>query len=118
MTFLLTGYVSYYRIFMYYYSLSLRQASFLMVNSSWTKNHVDTILNHSDLLLDFVHLFSPLTLLRLLRFSHVAPTSARIVYPPCDTREMAKFPLERRERVILSLAQFRSAPACVYVILH
>jgi alpha-1,2-mannosyltransferase len=34
-------------------------------------------------------------------------TSARIVYPPCDTREMSEFSLDNRERVILSVAQFR-----------
>lgn len=94
---------------MYYYSLSLRQASFLMVNSSWTKGHVDTILQHSDSLLDFLHLLPPFPLLRFLlrRKSHKPPSSARIVYPPCDTREMTKFPLGHRERIILSIAQFR-----------
>ncbi|KAJ3485386.1 hypothetical protein NLI96_g5000 [Meripilus lineatus] len=99
----------YYRVFMYYYSLSLRQASFLMVNSSWTKGHVDTILQHSDSLLDFLHLLPPFPLLRFLlrRKSHKPPSSARIVYPPCDTREMTKFPLGHRERIILSIAQFR-----------
>ncbi len=97
---------------MYYYAYSLRQAAFLMVNSSWTKNHVDAILQHTDPLLDFLHLFSPLTLLRLLGPARVSPRSARIVYPPCDTRKMVQFPLEGRERVILSVAQFR------YAILH
>ncbi|KIP05207.1 glycosyltransferase family 4 protein, partial [Phlebiopsis gigantea 11061_1 CR5-6] len=101
------GKLLYYRIFMYYYAFSLRRASFLMANSSWTKNHVDAILQHHDTLLDFVHFFSPLTLLRLLQPGHVAPQTAKIVYPPCDTREMAAFPLERREPVILSVAQFR-----------
>ncbi|TFY57112.1 hypothetical protein EVJ58_g7226 [Rhodofomes roseus] len=81
-------------------------ASFLMVNSSWTKNHVDSILQYTDPLLDALHLCTPLVFLRLLRPSQT-PKSARIVYPPCDTREMAKFPLEGRERVILSVAQFR-----------
>lgn len=92
---------------MYYYAFSLRRASFLMANSSWTKNHVDSILQHHDALLDFVHLLSPLTLLRLLQPGHAAPQAAQIVYPPCDTREMAMFPLEGREPVILSVAQFR-----------
>lgn len=99
----------YYRLFMYYYSLSLRTASFLMVNSSWTKNHVDAILRHSDPLLDFLHLLPPLILLKVLA-PRTPPGQARIVYPPCDTREMAKFPLEGRERVILSVAQFRYVP--------
>ncbi|KZT64178.1 glycosyltransferase family 4 protein [Daedalea quercina L-15889] len=100
------GKLLYYRVFMYYYANSLRQASFLMVNSSWTKNHVDSILQHTDHLLDTLHMCTPLVLLRFLRPSQTLK-SARIVYPPCDTREMAKFTLEGRERVILSLAQFR-----------
>ncbi|KAI0783434.1 mannosyltransferase [Abortiporus biennis] len=104
------GKLLYYRVFMYYYAYSLRQASFLMVNSSWTKNHVDSILNYSDPLLDFLHLSTPLILFKipgLLRQGHIPPRSASIVYPPCDTRELVKFPLEGRERIILSVAQFR-----------
>ncbi|KAF9262849.1 glycosyltransferase family 4 protein [Marasmius fiardii PR-910] len=99
----------YYRLFMYYYSLSLQSAVFLMVNSSWTKNHVDSILRHSDPLIDFLHFISPpLLIFRYLASQNATPvTSSRIVYPPCDTREMAKFPLENRERVIVSVAQFR-----------
>ncbi|KAJ3518162.1 hypothetical protein NLJ89_g20 [Agrocybe chaxingu] len=101
-----SGKLFYYRLFMFYYALSLRKASFLMVNSSWTKNHVDSIIQHSDFLLDAVHLLPPLVLLKLLT-SRNAPLRARIVYPPCDTREMAKFPLTPRKRIILSVAQFR-----------
>ncbi|KAF8877139.1 mannosyltransferase [Gymnopilus junonius] len=96
----------YYRFFMYYYALSLRTANFLMVNSSWTKNHVDSILRYSDDLLDLIHLFPPQVVIKLFTLQN-APVSARIVYPPCDTREMAKFPLTPRKRVILSVAQFR-----------
>ncbi len=57
---------------MYYYALSLQVASFLMVNSSWTKNHVDGILNHSDALLDAVHTLSPLILVRVLLPFHLS----------------------------------------------
>ncbi|KAF7776779.1 CAZyme family GT4 [Agaricus bisporus var. burnettii] len=102
----------YYRIFMYYYASSLRTASFLMVNSSWTKNHIDSILQHHDTLLDTLHLWPPIVLFNFLN-SWISPkkseriTSARIVYPPCDTREMSIFPLDNREHVILSVAQFR-----------
>lgn len=97
----------YYRFFMYYYALSLRNASFLMVNSSWTKNHVDSILQHSDILLDAIHMLPPLFLIKFFAPRN-APQTAKIVYPPCDTREMAKFSLTNRERTILSVAQFRS----------
>ena len=77
-----------------------------MVNSSWTKNHVDSVLQHSDALLDAIHM---LPLLFLIKFfaPRNAPQSAKIVYPPCDTRDMVKFSLTNRERIILSVAQFR-----------
>ncbi|KAF8817058.1 mannosyltransferase [Phlegmacium glaucopus] len=96
----------YYRLFMYYYALSLRTASFLMVNSSWTKNHVDSILQHSDVLLDAMHMLTPLFFIKFFALRN-APQTAKLVYPPCDTREMAKFSLTNRERIILSVAQFR-----------
>jgi len=101
----------YYRLFMYYYSLSLRSASFLMVNSSWTKNHIDDILRHSDRLLDAIHFLPIFFFSRLIKFN-IIRGKAQIVYPPCDTREMAKFPLENRERIILSVAQFRCVMTC------
>ena len=109
----------YYRLFMYHYALALRRSSFLMVNSSWTKNHVDAILAHSDPFLYLIHL--PLTLIGGLllsltralapssrtRSKHVTPKQATIVYPPCDTRALSNLPLERRPSLLLSLAQFR-----------
>ena len=96
---------------MYYYAYSLRQARFIMVNSSWTKGHVDSILQYSDKLLDAIHLLPPLVLLEVLsRRRSECLKEAQIVYPSCDTRQMAALPLEGRERVILSIAQFRSVP--------
>lgn len=103
---------------MYHYALALRRSSFLMVNSSWTKNHVDAILAHSDPLLDLLHL--PLTFVGSLALSvvhilaqstpsrvHAAPKRALIVYPPCDTLALSHFPLDGRPSLLLSLAQFR-----------
>lgn len=96
---------------MYYYTSSLRVASFLMVNSSWTKNHVDSVLRHNDILLDALHFLSPLTTFRILDWFYPRvgslPSSPRIVYPPCDTRKMSNFPLKNRQPIILSVAQFR-----------
>jgi len=103
---------------MYHYSVALRRSSFLMVNSSWTKNHVDSILTHSDPFLDLIHLpFATigglfLLLTRVLAPSsltrvHATPKQAEIVYPPCDTRPLSHLPLERRPSLLLSLAQFR-----------
>ena len=104
---------------MYYYAISIRCASFIMVNSSWTKSHIDAILQHSDPLLDLIHLLPPLFLIRLFTKSR-GLTTARTVYPPCDTREIAKFPLEGREPVILSVAQFRFVPlgCCIFRLFH
>ncbi|TFK48788.1 mannosyltransferase [Heliocybe sulcata] len=107
-TLLSQGKLLYYRIFMYYYSRSLRLAVFVMCNSSWTKNHVDSILQYSDPLLDALHKFPPFILLNWISdIRAYSPREAKIVYPPCDTRDVAQFPLQGRERVILSLAQFR-----------
>lgn len=103
---------------MYHYSLALRRSSFLMVNSSWTKNHVDSILAHSDPFLDLIHLPFAFTgglfllLIRALAPSsltrvHATPKRAEIVYPPCDTHALSHLPLERRPSLLLSLAQFR-----------
>jgi len=35
------------------------------------------------------------------------PKTAKIVYPPCETQDLTNFSLENRERVIVSIAQFR-----------
>lgn len=40
---------SYYNAFAIIYSISLREAQNVMVNSSWTKNHVDYLLAKSPL---------------------------------------------------------------------
>lgn len=98
------GKLLYYRLIMYYYARSLRMAHFLMANSSWTKNHMDEILQHSDPLLEVLHALPPLLFLRTY---NAGLSAAQIVYPPCDTREMAKFGLEARERIVMSIAQFR-----------
>ncbi|KIK36874.1 glycosyltransferase family 4 protein [Suillus luteus UH-Slu-Lm8-n1] len=108
----------YYCFLMYHYSLALSRPSFIMANSSWTKNHVDAILSHSDPVMNVMHFLNPLFALRLFatmlkrsKDLHTESTTtrreAKIVYPPCDTREMVQFSLDKRERIILSIAQFR-----------
>ncbi|KAJ1970855.1 asparagine-linked glycosylation protein [Dimargaris verticillata] len=52
-----------------------------MVNSSWTKNHIDQLWRAAD--------------------------RSQLVYPPCDTEAFAEFPLENRQRQLVSVAQFR-----------
>jgi len=89
---------------MFSYPFFLRRASFLMVNSSWTKAHIDSILYHHNGFHNILTYLSPLIFLRS-SLAGLRPTG--IVYPPCDTRELAELPLEGRGRTIVSLAQFR-----------
>ncbi|KAF7345073.1 hypothetical protein MVEN_01670800 [Mycena venus] len=79
----------YYHAFMLLYALALRRARVIMVNSSWTKKHVDAVLAYPPF------------------GGRWGIVRTRVVYPSCDTREMARLPLEGRERVVLSIAQFR-----------
>ncbi|KAH7885011.1 mannosyltransferase [Phlebopus sp. FC_14] len=118
----------YYRLTMYYYALSLSHARFLMVNSSWTCAHIASIISHEHFggAIRLAHVLTPLLLVKLIlsaqsvrRIIQVvdgpglggeatpADVHPKIVYPPCDTRAMAEFPLEGREKMLLSVAQFR-----------
>lgn len=82
--------LAYYHAFMLLYALALRRARILMVNSSWTKKHVDAVLAYPP--------FGG-------RWGVPRP---RVVYPSCDNREMARLPLEGRARnIVISIAQFR-----------
>lgn len=45
----LTLHYSYYNLFAAVYSISLREAQTLMVNSSWTKKHIDYLISKSPL---------------------------------------------------------------------
>ncbi|KAI0320971.1 mannosyltransferase [Amylostereum chailletii] len=111
-----SGKLMYYRLFMYHYAKALRRASFVMANSTWTKNHVNAILQHSDPLLEALHapfyiLLLPFSLLLKVLLpspsphKQTTPDHADAVYPPCDTRAMASFPLTGRERILVSVAQ-------------
>ncbi|KAJ8655331.1 hypothetical protein O0I10_009020 [Lichtheimia ornata] len=74
-----TGKMIYYRIFARIYSWCGSFAEVVMVNSSWTKGHIDSLWR----------------------------TDADIVYPPCDTDRLNEYSLEGRKQKIVSVAQFR-----------
>lgn len=76
----------YYHLFSFLYYLAGSCADLVFVNSSWTLNHIQTIWK------------SP---------------SAKILFPPCDTKDLMTIPLQPRERIILSVAQFRPEKAHV-----
>ncbi|KAF8608960.1 mannosyltransferase [Ceratobasidium sp. AG-I] len=81
----------YYNLFAVIYSMSLREAQTIMVNSSWTKKHIDYLMSKSP----------------LQALQQMGASDSAIVYPPCDTQAMDSFPLQNREPIIMSLAQFR-----------
>ncbi|EJD50804.1 mannosyltransferase [Auricularia subglabra TFB-10046 SS5] len=95
----------YYRVFAFFYANALQNASFLMVNSTWTKNHVDAILRTTE---------TPLGRLAQRMLNLLTPSaslhrqiSTHIVYPPCNTAVIARAELGERNRIILSVQQFR-----------
>jgi len=73
------GKLIYYRAFAKIYGYCGNFADIVMVNSTWTKGHIESLWNRD----------------------------ADIVYPPCDTERFSELPIENRERYIASLAQFR-----------
>jgi alpha-1,2-mannosyltransferase len=58
-----------------------------MVNSSWTQAHINGLLRQKT--------------------GSSNLKAAKVVYPPCDTESLARLSLENREKIILSVAQFR-----------
>ncbi|KAF9572694.1 asparagine-linked glycosylation protein [Mortierella alpina] len=69
----------YYRCFAALYAVVGAFAHIVMTNSSWTKAHIDSLWN----------------------------IKSTVVYPPCDTEAFKDFPLQGRERIVVSVAQFR-----------
>ncbi|KAI7871085.1 glycosyltransferase family 4 protein [Spinellus fusiger] len=74
-----TGKLIYYHAFAKIYSVCGSFAHTVMVNSTWTQGHINTLWH----------------------------THARVVYPPCDTQRMETLPIANRHPRIVSVAQFR-----------
>ncbi|CAO1613848.1 unnamed protein product [Sympodiomycopsis kandeliae] len=73
----------YYKTFKQIYSWSLKRADVLVVNGSWTQNHINSLLNRRQNL-------------------------AQVVYPPCDVSQFSSLSVSRpRTKTLISLAQFR-----------
>lgn len=72
--------VLYYWIFWAVYRICGRNCDVVMVNSSWTRNHV----------------------------AQLWGTHVQLTYPPCNTEQLKRIPLENRDsNLIISLSQFR-----------
>lgn len=75
----------YYRLFAWVYGLAGRCSNVVMVNSTWTYNHIVSIWGSAN--------------------------NTSIVYPPCDTRSFQEIPINLHKgdekHYIISIAQFR-----------
>ncbi|KAI7824987.1 hypothetical protein BX661DRAFT_185066 [Kickxella alabastrina] len=71
----------YYTLFAHMYAFAGSFAATIMTNSSWTHAHIIALFGN--------------------------PRMTRIVYPPCDTANLAGFALSPRVPAVVSLAQFR-----------
>lgn len=74
----------YYQLFAALYGVAGRRSSRILVNSSWTKNHINELWQ--------------------------VPSRTHLVYPPCNTSAFEELPLDRsadNECTIVSVAQFR-----------
>lgn len=73
----------YYKLFAYIYGITGRYAEAIMVNSSWTEDHINQIWN--------------------------VPLRTYKVYPPCDVKEFLEIPVESEPESlrIIAVAQFR-----------
>ncbi|KAJ8679055.1 hypothetical protein QAD02_014842 [Eretmocerus hayati] len=84
--FLTAGKITYYKVFAFLYGIVGRTADIIMVNSSWTEDHINSIWK--------------------------CPLRTHRIYPPCDIEKLVNLPLLSDEEKgnmirIISVAQFR-----------
>ncbi|PKA56957.1 GDP-Man:Man(3)GlcNAc(2)-PP-Dol alpha-1,2-mannosyltransferase [Apostasia shenzhenica] len=79
--------IIYYKLFSWLYGIVGSCAHLAMVNSSWTRSHIENLWK--------------------------IPGRIKMVYPPCDTSELQVLPLERpvEKPIFISVAQFRPEKA-------
>lgn len=79
----------YYRVLAKLYAWVLSRADVVVANGSWTASHLDQLL------------------WRRMGSKGKGKERVEVVYPPCDTEQLAQFALSPRSRTVVSLAQFR-----------
>lgn len=72
--------LAYYNLFALLYRIMGSFTSLVFVNSTWTKNHIDVRWPRSN---------------------------AQLLYPPVDCAQLSKLPIGNREKMIISIGQFR-----------
>ena len=86
----------YYQIFAFAYGLAGRCADDVMVNSTWTRKHIENLWTRR---LINSRLVSQVDMSKKL--------CIQTLYPPCNVSALIKIPIRRRYRIILSVGQFR-----------
>lgn len=125
--------LAYYHLFALVYARCLNEADVLMVNSTWTANHINALLGRTNAPAEEQTAGqSPAGAAKVAGVAGEeglrqrkgrdaaagagnekasgAPsrtTGVKVLYPPCDTGALAALSLDGREDVILSVAQFR-----------
>lgn len=87
----------YYLFFSVIYGLVGRCADEVMVNSTWTRTHIENLWTERFIFLKILSLIGMINKL-----------SIRTVYPPCNVSHLCKLAIGKRLRIILSVGQFRS----------
>lgn len=73
--------IRYYQLFAAWYGHVGSYADHVMVNSTWTRGHIQALWKN--------------------------PQCTSVLFPPCDTQSLLELPLEPRDPIVLSVAQFR-----------
>lgn len=85
-----------------------------MTNSSWTQAHITNLINQGrqSTVAGLLLLDDRTQEIRAKRGEATeAPARCRVVFPPCDTDGLQKLGnLDKRQREMVSLAQFRYVP--------
>lgn len=102
----------YYAIFTHVYSLALLFSEHTMTNSSWTQAHIQNLLSaaKSSFAASILLMDEAAQQARESRGESTVDERpvCEVVYPPCDTHILTALGnLEKRQRELVSLAQFR-----------
>lgn len=90
----------YYKTFALGYSIAGLFADVVLVNSTWTRRHIENLWGFQD---PSISLFGPILSLMTIPLQKKITT----LYPPCNTEELRQLALEKRMGIILSIGQFR-----------
>ena len=94
----------YYHVLTALYSTSLLFAKHIMTNSSWTQDHITSLIKYGrDGLLAALLTMDEVAMAREMK----PKLKCEVVYPPCDTEALVGSKLQGRKREMISLAQFR-----------